>query len=78
MSKRRPYVENVVLDVTDLDAGVLCSRPVLQQRLKPEGGQQRCCGCVGIYRRDPTGSHAFEVFLRMFQMKQTAPSAVCF
>lgn len=35
VSKRRTYVENVVLDVADLDAGVLCSRAVLQQRLKP-------------------------------------------
>lgn len=34
--RQRPYVENVVLDVTDLDTGVLCSWPVLEQRLKPE------------------------------------------
>lgn len=33
---QHPYVENVVLDVTDLDTGVLCSWPVLEQRLKPE------------------------------------------
>lgn len=33
---KQPYVENVVLDVADLDTGVLRSRPVLEQRLKPE------------------------------------------
>lgn len=33
---KQPHVENVVLDVADLDTGVLRSRPVLEQRLEPE------------------------------------------
>jgi len=34
-------VEDVVLDVTDLYAGVLCCRPVLEQRFEPGERQMK-------------------------------------
>lgn len=36
------YMENVILDMADLDAGVLCCWSVLQQRLEPGRSRGNC------------------------------------
>lgn len=45
MTKQEPYMEYVVLDVTDLNTGVLCSRAVLEQRLEPEWSSKGLWAC---------------------------------
>lgn len=39
------YMENVVLDVADLDAGVLRRRAVDEQRLEPAGSRKELSVC---------------------------------
>lgn len=58
-------MENVVLDVTDLNTGVLCSWAVLEERLKPGGNSKESWVLDGIISQNPGGSHIFDVFFRL-------------
>lgn len=56
--EQQPHMENVVLDVADLNTGVLCSWAVLEERLKP--GWNNKASWV-LYRI----IHILDVFLRL-------------